>query len=149
MKKEIYLCSADKDRAHEDRIRDGLKPILPKLGLTLWGRTDLKGGETWKEVMKGHLAQAEFFVALISSDSLASDMCYIEMQAAQYRTSQGLHIVSILLRPCAFEYSELVNFPVLPKQGKSITEQKNTDSAWLEVQRDLIEMIRATHRYLN
>lgn len=147
---KIYLCVDVDDLAHEQRLRDGLKPILARLGLTLWGRRDMQPGATWKEEMKTHLAQAHFFVVLVSSNCLASDLCNVEIQRALYRAARnrGLKIIPILIRPCGFEWSDLAQFPSLPKDGKSITSHKDTDQAWTDVIRDLVEMIGATHRYI-
>lgn len=147
--KEIYLCSDQQDNSHEKQFRLILKPVLQRFNLSLWGRNDLVAGTNWKDEMKRHLATTAFFVPLVSSSLLASDMCIIEILSAQYRAQQeGLKIISILLRPCVFEYSDLSQYDYLPKSGKTIIEHSNTDKAWTEVQRDFVEMVTHSQRYL-
>jgi|SRR5579864_3068140 len=146
--KEIYLSCSRKDRSSEDRLRKGLSPALSQLGLTLWGERDSPPGGKWKDEMKKHLGNAHVFIALVSPEFLADSMCTKETQAAMYRAEhEGLKIISIRMRPCLFEYSALAAYAVLPKDGRTIAEHKNQDVAWTEVLRDLIEMIRVSHRY--
>lgn len=150
MQNGIYLCADGKDHAEEQRLRDGLKPVLQRLNLSLWGRRDIVSGTVWKEEMKKHLASSKYFVVLVSANCLASDMCNVEIQAANYRAiHENLKIVSILIRPVAFfELTELAAYPTLPKSGKTITDYSSADKAWTEVLRDLIETIGTTHRYI-
>jgi hypothetical protein len=147
--KEIYLSCSEKDRRSEDRLRDGLSPVLPQLGYTLWGQRDLMPGTKWKDEMKRHLASSQFFIPLVTPSYLASDMCNKEMLAACYRAEhEDLKIISIRIRPCMFEYSRLAAYDFLPKDGRTIAEYKKQDAAWTEVLRDLLEAIRRSHRYL-
>ncbi len=150
MTKEIYISADKVDNSHEERLRNGLKPILSHFDLTLWGRRDIDPGLGWKDEMHEHLSISSYFVPLVSADYLASNMCQIEVQAGGYRAlHEGLKIISIIVRPCAFEFSSLAQFPYLPKDGKSITEYSNADRAWLGVLRDLIEMMSKSQKYLS
>jgi hypothetical protein len=147
--REIYLCCNGKDIPYEKKLRDGLKPILSRFNLALWSRHDLTAGTLWKHEMKNHLAMADLFVVLASPDCLADDMCNIEIQAAQYRAQhEGLKIISIRIRPCMFEFSDLAQYAYLPKNGRTIAESKNADEAWTGIQRDLLEMISRSHQFL-
>jgi hypothetical protein len=148
--KEIYLCAHGNDHTDEQRLRTGLNPILARFDLSLWGTRDIMPSSIRVDEIKSHLQNAEVFVALVSSDFLASDNCMREVQAADYRAiHDGLKIVSILIRPVAFfEFTELAPYQTLPKSGKAIANYSDRDTAWTEVLRDLMEMISVSHRYI-
>ncbi len=147
--KEIYLCADGSDSKHEQKMREGLGPILKRFDLSLWGTRDILPGTNRLDEVKSHLANAAFFIPLVSSSSLASNECLKEVLAAKYRAQhEQLKIIPILIRPCMFEFSELAGFPCLPRDGKSITEKPDSDKAWLEVFRDLLQIITESQRYL-
>lgn len=150
MPREIYICADGNDFAQEQRLRQALKPVLPHLGLSLWGTRDILPSANRIDEIKSHVERAHIFVALVSASFLANDNCSREVRAAAYRAQCGeLKIVSIMLKSVPFfELTPLAGFPALPKNGGFLTDYSNQDKAWTEVLRDLIESIGATHRYI-
>lgn len=143
---ELYLSYADADVAHGKKIKDMLKPMSKTFGCTVWSMQDILGGSLWQREMAFHLRDAWLFLPLISADFFASDRCGAETKAALRLTQQGtLRIVNILLRPTLLELSPLVAFPVLPG-NTPIIGRKNTDEAWVEVQRGIIRVLQEMQR---
>jgi TIR domain len=137
---EMYISCADPDRAQTIRLRQTLQPLLERRDVTMWSRQDINAGEEWKEEMKRHLAQSSYFVPVFSSDYFASDMCDVELQAAQYLAVLGrLSIIGVLVRVCSHEYSGVQN--IVPLSGRAVSLYRNADLAWMDVHNDFAHLL--------
>ncbi len=140
----VYISYAQEDNAYGNRFKMICKPIEGQIGFSTWSMQDSLPGALWQRGMADHLRQAFLFVPLVSSDWLASDRCQAELSAALQLQQRGqLRIASVLLRPSMWDYSPLPSFPALPSNGKEITRWPNQDTAWVNVQSDLIKIVKS------
>lgn len=141
---ELYLSYENADRAHGERLKQGLQVSASQFGYTVWSMQDITPGHRWQEVMGQHLREARLFIPLVSADFLASDRCNAELMGALQLARRGsLRIVPVLLRPCMWEYSALTGLHALPANGREVTKWGNQDEAWMSVQRDLLSIVQS------
>jgi len=140
----VYVSYEREDDASGKRLKTVFKPIEQQIGCRIWSQQDVLPGAKWQRAMADHLRQAFLLVPLVSSDWLASNRCQAELSAAlQLQQAGQLRIVSVLLRPCMWDYSPVRSFPVLPSNGKEITRWPNQDKAWMDVQSGLIKVVQS------
>lgn len=139
-----YLSFAPKDTAQAKCGIQSLAKPLKSLGLTLWSRKNICPGQQWLEQMALHMNNAMVFLPLVSADYLVDSLCQQEEVAAlAYQAT--IRTMPIILRPCGIEFSVLARrFRPFPEQGKPITTYKNGDTAWLQVQQEIMEVLSGT-----
>jgi TIR domain len=137
----IYLSYATKDFEHGNHLKSLLKPVLRNTGIIVWSKQDLIPGALWQQEMNKHLEQSAIFIAMVSSDFLASDRCSQEIADATKCEQAGkITIVNVMLRPNVLE-GLLPKEAMLPSNGKPITVWKNKDAAWQDVVKGIIQLI--------
>jgi hypothetical protein len=140
-KMKIYVSYADEDASYGNRLKLALQPAAQALGCSVWSKQNIKPGEHWQRVMGEQLRGSQMFVAVLSADFLVSDRCQAEVTGAIQRETQGLlTVVSVLLRPCSWEYSTLHRFPILPENRKAVTLWTKQDQAWVTVQAGILHL---------
>ena len=73
-------------------------------------------------------------LVFLSPDILSSKELYSRMKVVIELGSKGLlHVVPIILRPCAWQSTELSQFTALPLDGKPISQADDQEQAWLEI----------------
>ncbi|SEQ87517.1 TIR domain-containing protein [Faunimonas pinastri] len=141
----VFVSYSHKDEVHWDKLRTHLAPLKRQGLISLWWDHDiLEGGELTPEIRKA-LRQSNVFVALVSPDYLASHYCFdIEYQyALRRRQRKTMHVVAAIIRPCEWKHTEMVRYRSLPKDGKSVTEWKNRDSAYEDIAAGLRRVVAA------
>lgn len=137
----IYVSYADKDVKYGSKIKSLLKTVTRGTDIVFWSMQDMLPGVYWRDEMKTQLRNAALFIALISSDFLASDRCLSEVQDATKREHSGeIVIINVLLRPNVIE-EILPRQATLPKNGVPVTRWKNSDAAWNDVAQSLVQII--------
>jgi hypothetical protein len=109
--------------AHEDEL------------LRDWHDRQISAGTEWAGQIDSHLNTARIILLLVSPDFIASDYCYdVEMQRALARHEAGeARVIPVILRPTDWHSASFSKLQALPKDGKSITEWRNRDKAFLDV----------------
>ncbi len=126
--------------AHEDQhLLEELEThlsVLKRQGyIRIWDDLQILPGETWDETFRQRLRSADIFLFLISSDFLASDYAYDEIQyiIGRYRAGNAAAI-PIILRPCAWRETPFGQMQALPRSREPVvTKERDRDVAWLEV----------------
>jgi WD40 repeat protein len=112
------LCNCPKswdhhiDRKYLELLKVHLEPYVRSGQVEIWDDTKIQAGMDWSEAIRRALASAKVAILLISADYLASDFIALDelpplLTAAQ---QEGTVILPIILKPCAFKYTELANF---------------------------------------
>jgi TIR domain-containing protein len=142
---QIYLSYEKEDSAPAERLRTILKPLQQAYGVTVWSVQDIRAGTIKQKEMALHLKSASFFIPLLSADFFASDRCEAETTAAirLVEENEQFWIMSILIQPVLLDLSPLTRFPVMPGNKKPISLWANKDTAWLNVQTCIQNILKA------
>lgn len=136
----------------DEELRDQLEvqlAMLRRQGLVdVWHDRRLLPGDHLDWTINEELNQADIILLLVSPDFLASDYCYkIEKARALERHREGsARLISVILRPCDWAYTELQEFLVTPKDGKPVTQWADRDEALLNVAQAIRRAIEKLER---
>ena len=128
--------------AHEDEtLRNQLEvrlAMLKRQGLIeIWHDRQMRAGDLFDWAIDEELNEADIILLLVSPDFLASDYCYnIEKARALKRHREGTaRLISVILRPCEWEHTDLARYVVTPTDGRPVTRWPDIDDAFLDVTR--------------
>jgi hypothetical protein len=137
----VFVSYSHADEALRDQLEVQLAMLRRQGLIQVWHDRRLVAGDRLDWTISEELDQADIILLLVSPDFLASDYCYkIEKGRALERHRSGeARLISIILRPCDWQHSDLAEFLVTPKDGKPITQWPDRDEAFL----DVVQSIRA------
>jgi len=137
----IFLSYAGEDVPFAAALEKHLSPLITSGEIELWHRGKLRAGEHVDSAIV-RLMTAQVILFLISSDFLASDLAYDDMDAALPRHERGeARVVPIIVRPCDWRYP-LGELQALPSHGKPVSMWPDLDEAWVEVVRGVRSILR-------
>ncbi|MBX3617331.1 toll/interleukin-1 receptor domain-containing protein [Nitrosomonas sp.] len=104
----IFVSYSHKDSDDARQFMDHFKlqlQGLPELFISpdqvFFDRNKLRAGKDWDESIQSALDQAEYFIFLVSVNSLNSEFCYLRELA--FAVSRSLPIIQVILNPCPWE----------------------------------------------
>ena len=132
-----------KDKAFLADLEKHLIPLKGPLKITTWWEDMILGGADWKHEINKQLEESNIILLLVSPDFLASSHCrMIQQQAMELRKANKIFdVIPLLIRPVDLEHETIRELQSLPKNGLSISECKDKDKAWLEVRREIVEVV--------
>jgi len=132
-----FISYDDHDQKDLEELQTFLKPYIRKYDLQIWDNTSIPPGGKWHDETEKALRSAKVAVLLISPDFLASDSIINNelpplLAAAE---QEGAIILSVILRTCAFEHSELARFKPVNNPAKPLNSMKPSekDKVWARV----------------
>jgi uncharacterized protein YjbI with pentapeptide repeats len=140
----ILYCYTPQDRKLRDQLETHLMVLKRLKQITLRLNREILAGMDWKVIQDDHFHHADVILLLISPDFVASDYHYgIEMHHALEKHKAGnVWVIPILLRPTPFwQQTPLGTLPVLPQNGKAITDHQKRDQVLAEVVRRIGEVV--------
>jgi internalin A len=142
----LFLSYAHADEKYVSELRKDLK-LMERNGLIrTWYDRALTAGEKWEARILQELDDADVIVCQISRDFLNSDFCVLkELDRAIQRKEAGeAELVAYLLEHCGWrEVPKLVDFQVLPRDAKPLSESKGKqDRYWRAVAEGIQEVIK-------
>lgn len=135
----VFICYSRQDGAFLDQLQAALVPYERKDELTVWADELVEPGQTWEDEILSRLERARIIIPLLSNDFLSSAYCMEkELPRAMERREAGeCEIVPILIRACRYDKLDLGKLQAIQPGGKPVNEHDKTDSAWLEVTKQL------------
>ena len=141
---QVFVSYSHADPDYLKRLMVHLRPYEKQSQIDVWSDTKIKPGQPWRNEIEIALKRAAVAVLLISADFLASDFIVDEelpklLQAAQ---SEGVKILSIILKPCAFttvtsiSQFQTVNDPARPLISMDEAEKELT---WVNLAKSVQE----------
>jgi len=127
----------------DENLRDQLEvqlTMLKRQGLIeTWHDRRMLAGDQFDWAISEELNAAEIVLLLVSPDFLASDYCFnIEKAHALKRHREGsARLISVILRPCDWQNTDLRSYLVTPTDGKPVTLWPNIDEALLNVSQSI------------
>ena len=112
-----YISFSDADHKYLQELQSQMAYYTRKSKLTIWDRTQIPAGASWREEMKKALQSAKVAILLVSPDFFASDLIANHELPALLEAARDkeIMVLCVILRFCPFEDSELSEFhPVNP-----------------------------------
>lgn len=149
MAAKVFFSYSHKDEELRDQLEVQLTMLKRQGLIDTWHDRRLKPGDHLDFNINKNLEEADVILLLISPDFLASTYCYkIEKARALQRVEEGTaKLISVILRPCEWDQTDLRYYVVTPTDGKPITKWADKDDAFLDVARSIrraIEEVGAT-----
>lgn len=99
-----------------------------------WHPGEVSAGEHWKRSVSEKLDEAEIILLLISADFLSSERHHWIVSNALMRHQRDMvTIIPIILSQCELCGTGLEDLQPLPREGKTLSTQKDRESAWEEI----------------
>jgi hypothetical protein len=129
-----FYCFDPADRALCQALDRHLAPLKHAGRIHIWDERQVLAGQEWERESDLQFSNARLLLLLISAGFLASETGRQQIQVALHRKQAGdVVVIPVLLRPCAWQETELRSLQMLPRNHKAITTQSNADKAWQEV----------------
>lgn len=136
---KVFISYCKRDKEHLEALKRHLSPLMRGESLLTWDDGNLLPGEEWDKSIRRELALANIVVLLVSSDFMASDYIWKEINIAIQRHESGeALVVPVIVRPCSWEMAPFARFNALPEKGRPITKWEDKDEAW----RAVVQQIR-------
>ena len=142
----VFLSYSHEDEQLRNQLEQQLTILKRQNIIDIWHDRRITAGEHIDHTISANLEAAKIILLLVSPAFLASNYCYErEMQRAMQRHAAGEAVViSVILRPCEWQETELAKLLVTPTDGKPITQWPDLDVAFL----DVAKAIRASAKKL-
>jgi hypothetical protein len=143
----LFVARAPADEEHAARLRAHLAPWLNRGDLQWWSEDDLQAGSVTAATTSARLDAADIILLLVSADFLHSPPHLAQVTHALARHRNGtVHLVPVLLCPCAWEETALAPLEPLPRNRRPVTTWPFPDEAWLSVVQDLAALLPSRAR---
>jgi hypothetical protein len=146
---DIYISSAatSEDQTLLGKLENQLSMLRRQADIRFWDKRQVVPGANRQTEIDTHINQAHLILFLLSSDFLASDECYAEMeQAARRRGAGEAHVVSILMRPTAdWQNTPIGELEPLPADRVPVSNRVDREEALRDIAQNIrrvIEKIR-------
>lgn len=138
----VFLSYAHADDRHRLELAKQLR-ILERRGLVeAWTDRQIMAGAQWQDEIDEALEEAHVFVALVTTNFLASE--YItgqELARAKARHAAGeMLILPVIVERCMWE-DDLGHFQALPSQATPVRAFPNVEAGWADVGEGLRDVL--------
>ena len=141
----LFYSYSHKDDLLREQLETHLK-LLQRQGLIQpWHDRRILPGDEWVKEIDDNLNRADIILLLVSADFIASDYCYeIEVKRAMERHETGeARVIPIILRPVDWRGTPFNKLSWLPQNGEPVTQWRDRDAAWLNVETGIKDAITA------
>jgi hypothetical protein len=137
---EIFIIYADDDRTFAEGLELALAPYVTSGIIRVWHAGKLVAGSDSIVETGAHMMSAGIIVPLVSPSFLGSSVETALLDRALGRRAAGsLEVAPVVIRPCAWDRTELSALPPLPADSRPVSLWESRDEAWLQVVRGLEE----------
>ncbi len=139
----LFILNDAKDHPYLEALDRQLAILQTNGAIESWNKGDIHPGQVIKDVVDHQLKFADIVLLLVSSDFLASKECHkIKVKAAEMEKI----LIPILLRPCLYEYDEVIQkvsvYPIESGATKAVSTWDNQDEALTMVVRGIMEGVK-------
>lgn len=133
----IFIAYSHKDKRFLKELRIHLAPYVRSGAVNAWDDTMIPLGAEWRQEITNALHSAKVAILLISPDFLASDFIARKEIPPLLKLveQEGLKILPVILRPCAFLDTELAHFQAVNDPANPLSSMKpgERDKIWAGV----------------
>ena len=129
---KIFLSYSHQNRRDKDILIEKLAVMIRNREITVWHDDAIIPGEVAsQDFIIEELADCDILLFLLSSASLASNNCNLELESA---VDHNIPIISVLLESCDWENHTIVKRPrILPSNANPIKSWNRESEAWQNV----------------
>ena len=129
---KMFLSYSHQNRRDKDILIEKLAVMIQNREITVWHDDIIIPGEfASQDDILEKLADCDIFLFLLSSASLASNGCKLELKSA---VNHNMPIIPILLQSCDWENHEIISRPrILPLNAEPIKSWNIENEAWQNV----------------
>lgn len=133
--KLIFLSCAHEDESLRVSLEKHLSPLERAGKAIIWHGGKVPPGDDSAHAIETQLRAADVVLLLVTANFLASETVHDEQlrPALLRRERDGVRVVPILAKPCAWQTSPLATLELLPRNRTPITLWLHPDEAWAEV----------------
>ena len=120
----IFISYCHKDEAWKDRLATHLGVLQYQDRLQIWDDRQIGAGEDWFEKIETSLNASSIALLLISANFLTSNFINQEEvpRLLQRRAQQGVRLIPVILKPCAWETIPWLSRPLArPQDGRPLS----------------------------
>jgi hypothetical protein len=133
----VFIAYSHRDKRFLKELRTHLAPYIRLEAVQVWDDTMIRPGMKWRQEITNALQSAKIAILLVSPDFLASDfIARNEIPPLLKSAAQnGLKILPVILRPCAFLATELAQFQAINAPSNPLSSMKpgERDNVWVSV----------------
>ncbi|HEY4035924.1 MAG TPA: toll/interleukin-1 receptor domain-containing protein [Ktedonobacteraceae bacterium] len=133
----VFISYSHRDRRFLKELRTHLAPYIRMEAVHVWDDTMIHPGTKWYEEITNALQSAKVAIVLVSPDFLASDFIARKEIPPLLKSAEqnGLKMLSVILRPCAFLDTELAQFQSVNDPANPLSSMKpgERDKIWTNV----------------
>ena len=142
IKIKLFYSYSHKDEAHKDALETHLATLRSEGKIDEWNDRKITGGSDLGKEIESNMQNAQIILLLFSPDFIGSSSCKDEVKRAlELKEKKEIEVVPIILRACSWQDTEVKNLLALPKDGKPMAQWKDKDAFWLDVYRQLKQVI--------
>jgi len=134
-----FISYAHEDEAFKDALLEHLAGLQRRGLIQPWHDRLIEVGSEWRESIGTSLNGFDLALLLVSRAFLASDFIHsVEIKhLLERRKREGIRVVPIIVRPCAWKLEPIGELQALPGNGKAIIsfpeETGERDQAWTAI----------------
>jgi internalin A len=131
----VFVSYAHRDERDMKRLEAHLKLAERQRLISVWYDRLLKPGDEWDPRILEELDRAAIIVMLVSADFFASGYIFdkeLPRALERHKAKQAVAI-AVILNDCEWSKTEVAQFQLLPKDGKSVKKWRPQDTAWTTV----------------
>jgi hypothetical protein len=118
---EIFLSYADEDKEVVEKLESQLNALARSVPIDIWHKQRIPPGGKRASEINTHLNSAPVILVLLSSDYLASEELYREMERAMERHEAGeARVIPVLLRSVSWRGTPIGKLEPLPTNGQPV-----------------------------
>jgi pSer/pThr/pTyr-binding forkhead associated (FHA) protein len=131
---QAFISYSRRDEKMRRRLITSTAALSRDVPVQVWSDRAIEPGDSWSFAIDFRLGAADVFIALISSEYLASEACVAELDRALELRAQGhIALVPILLETCDWRHGPLSSIQLLPTDGRPISRWPSKDQAWSNI----------------
>ena len=141
---ELVYCASDADGEFVVNMQKSLALLKSRGVIREWSYAQTAPGRSVSDATKSRMARADILAFLLSPDFLNSKECMEQWEYAGQLTKSNPQIlrVPIIIRECPWPDLFVDEDPMpLPKDGRSISNFEDADTAWLHVYEGIKQIV--------
>jgi hypothetical protein len=141
---KVFVSYSHADKIWLDKLKRHFKPFKDKIDF--WEDSQIKPGQEWLKEIETAMNQTKVAIFLVSADFFASDFITNKEVPKLLETakSEGALILSVILRPCAFDlFPDLNRYQAAnnPSNPVSAMSENDAETLWASLVRQVMQMV--------
>ncbi len=140
----VFISYSHDDERWKNRLVAHLAVIEREGLLRIWDGGRIQPGIDWRAEIQAAMAEARVAVLLVSASFLTSDFILTEVgELLQRRQREGLTVIAVIVKPCAWQASPLASIQARPTGGKALSglSSATADKELARIAREVLEQV--------